>query len=128
MGFANIVDSLYAVKKTVFDEKRFTMADLAEWLSQDWQDVEEKRVYLHNRVPKYGNDNDEVDAMAARVVDHYCDVLAEPAQFPGRLFLAGHILGRVSHNDGGLHRARRPTAGLPATCWETASPRRRGTP
>ncbi len=89
MGFANVVDSLYAVKKAVFDEKRFSMADLAEWLSQDWQDVEEKRVYLHNRIPKYGNDNDEVDAMAARVVDHYCDILADKRNFRGGFFWPG---------------------------------------
>ena len=35
MGFANVVDSLYSVKKAVFDDKLFTMSDLTEWLSQD---------------------------------------------------------------------------------------------
>ena len=89
MGFANVVDSLYAVKKTVFEEKRFTMAELAEWLSQDWQDVEDKRAYFLQRVPKYGNDNDEVDAMAARVVEHYCDVLAKYRNFRGGFFWPG---------------------------------------
>nr|HPM69884.1 pyruvate formate lyase family protein [Smithellaceae bacterium] len=62
MGFANVVDSLYAVKKAVFEDRLFTMADLTNWLAQDWQDVEDKRVYFLNRIPKYGNDNDEVDA------------------------------------------------------------------
>jgi formate C-acetyltransferase len=41
MGFANVVDSLYSVKKAVFEDKLFTMADLASWLSQDWQDAED---------------------------------------------------------------------------------------
>ncbi|HQM42317.1 MAG TPA: pyruvate formate lyase family protein, partial [Smithellaceae bacterium] len=45
MGFANVVDSLYAVKKAVFEDRLFTMADLTNWLAQDWQDVEDKRVY-----------------------------------------------------------------------------------
>ena len=89
MGFANVVDSLYAVKKTVFDEKRFSIADLAEWLSQDWQDHEDRRAYFLNRVPKYGNDNDDVDAMAARVVDHYCDVLSKYRNFRGGAFWPG---------------------------------------
>ncbi|HPC43392.1 MAG TPA: pyruvate formate lyase family protein, partial [Spirochaetota bacterium] len=89
MGFANVVDSLYAVKKAVFEEKRFTMGELAEWLSQDWQDAEEKRVYLRNKIPKYGNDNDEVDAMAVRVVDHYCDILAGYRNFRGGFFWPG---------------------------------------
>lgn len=89
MGFANVVDSLYAVKKTVFEDKRFTMADLTEWLSHDWQDAEEKRAYLLNRVPKYGNDNDDVDAMASRVIDHYCDVLSKYSNFRGGAFWPG---------------------------------------
>ncbi len=32
MGFANVADSLYAMKKAVFDEKRFPISDLIEWL------------------------------------------------------------------------------------------------
>jgi len=89
MGFANVVDSLYAVNKAVFEEKRFSIADLAAWLSQDWQDAEDKRVFFHNRIPKYGNDNDDVDAMAARVVDHFCDVLADKRNFRGGFFWPG---------------------------------------
>lgn len=89
MGFANVVDSLYAVKKTVFEDKRFTMADMTEWLSQDWQDAEDKRAYFLNQVPKYGNDNDDVDAMASRVIDHYCDVLSKYRNFRGGAFWPG---------------------------------------
>lgn len=89
MGFANVVDSLYAVKKAVFEDKLYNMAELTEWLSQDWQDNEDKRAHLLNRIPKYGNDNDEVDAMAARVMDHYCDVLAPYKNFRGGAFWPG---------------------------------------
>jgi pyruvate formate-lyase/glycerol dehydratase family glycyl radical enzyme len=89
MGFANVVDSLYAVKKTVFEEKRFTIADLAQWLSQDWQDAEDKRAYFLNRIPKYGNNNDEVDTLAAQVMDHFCDVLSKYRNFRGGAFWPG---------------------------------------
>jgi formate C-acetyltransferase len=89
MGFANVADSLYAVKKTVFEDKRFTMTDLTEWLSNDWQDAEDKRAYFLNRVPKYGNDNDDIDAMASRVIDHYCDVLSKYRNFRGGAFWPG---------------------------------------
>ncbi len=89
MGFANVVDSLYAVKKAVFEDRLFTMADLTGWLSQDWQDAEDKRAYFLNRIPKYGNDHDEVDALAARVMDHYCDVLSGLRNFRGGSFWPG---------------------------------------
>ncbi len=65
------------------------MADLVAWLSQDWQDAEDKRTYFLRRITKYGNDNDEVDAMAERVIDHYCDVLSEYRNFRGGAFWPG---------------------------------------
>jgi pyruvate formate-lyase/glycerol dehydratase family glycyl radical enzyme len=89
MGFANVVDSLYAVKKAVFEDKLFTIADLTDWLSQDWQDNEDKRAYFLNRITKYGNDNNDVDALAVRVMDHYCDVLSSYRNFRGGSFWPG---------------------------------------
>ncbi len=89
MGFANVADSLYAVKTAVFDENKFTVGDLAAWLSDDWQDVDDKRAYFLHRVPKYGNDHDDVDAMAAKVMEHYCDVVAGHPNFRGGRFWPG---------------------------------------
>lgn len=89
MGFANVVDSLYAVKKVIFDEKRYTITELAQWLSNDWLDAEDKRSYFLNRIPKYGNDNDEVDAMAARIIEHFCTVLAKHKNYRGGAFWPG---------------------------------------
>jgi formate C-acetyltransferase len=73
IGFSNVVDSLYAVQKGVFDEGIVSMKDLAELLTNDWEEGEEKRAYFLHRIPKYGNNQDEVDAMAARVLNHFCD-------------------------------------------------------
>ncbi len=89
MGFANVADSLYAVKTAVFDENKFTVGDLAAWLSDDWQDVDEKRAYFLHRVPKYGNDHDDPDAMAARVMDHYCKMVSGYPNFRGGRFWPG---------------------------------------
>lgn len=89
IGFANIVDSLYGVKSVIFDEKRFTMSELADWLSQDWQDADDKRAYFYYKVPKYGNDNDSVDEMAKRVVEHYCDILAGHRNYRGGAYWPG---------------------------------------
>jgi pyruvate formate-lyase/glycerol dehydratase family glycyl radical enzyme len=89
MGFSNVADSLYSVKKEVFQEKTFSMEDLAQWLCDDWTDAEERRLYLLNKVPKYGNDHDGPDAMAARVMNHFCDVLAQHRNFRGGAFWPG---------------------------------------
>jgi formate C-acetyltransferase len=65
------------------------MSDLVEWLSSDWMDAEDKRAYFLNRIPKYGNDHDEVDAMASKVASHFCDVLSKHRNYRGGTFWPG---------------------------------------
>ncbi len=89
MGFANTADSLYSVKKAVFEDRTFEMADLAEWMATDWMDAEDKRSYFLNRLPKYGNDVDEVDEMASRVLVHFCDELAKHRNYRGGYYWPG---------------------------------------
>jgi len=89
MGFSNVADSLYAVKKVIFEDKKFTMEQISTWMADDWMDAEDKQVFFLNKVPKYGNDQDGVDAMAARVMDHFCDVLASHKNFRGGAFWPG---------------------------------------
>jgi formate C-acetyltransferase len=89
MGFANTADSLYAVKKAVFEDRTVPLGQLAAWLADDWRGAEEKRAYFLRKLPKYGNDVDEVDRMGARVLDHFCDELAKYENFRGGRFWPG---------------------------------------
>ncbi|MEW6527632.1 MAG: formate C-acetyltransferase/glycerol dehydratase family glycyl radical enzyme [Spirochaetota bacterium] len=89
IGFANIVDSLYGVKKAVYDQKYCSIGELAQWLSDDWQDVEDKRVYFYRRIPKFGNDNDEVDGLGITVLEHFCDTVSSLKNFRGGTFWPG---------------------------------------
>jgi len=89
MGFANTADGLYAVKKAVFEDGKVSMADLTRWLAEDWMDAEDMRNYFLCKIPKFGNDNDEVDEMAARVVVQYADELAKYKNFRGGAYWPG---------------------------------------
>jgi formate C-acetyltransferase len=89
IGFSNVVDSLYAVKKAVFEDGVMSLTELAGCLAEDWEDAEDKRAYLLHKIPKYGNDNDEVDAMAARVLEHFCDEVAKHRNYRGGAFWPG---------------------------------------
>ena len=89
IGFSNIADSLFAIDQAVFKDKRFSIGELAGWLADDWTDAEDKRRYLSGKVDKYGNDQDAVDAMAARVLAHFCDALASHRNFRGGRFWPG---------------------------------------
>ena len=73
-GIPNLSDSLAVIKKFVYDEKKYTLAELKEILENDFPD-EAVRTSFVNKAPKYGNDLDEVDSIAADIMDKSCDML-----------------------------------------------------
>lgn len=79
LGIATFADSLYAIKKLVFDDKRFTLAEFTEILKNNWADNETLRLQVKNRFKKYGNGEAEVDSIAAETVDFlYKNVSGKP--------------------------------------------------
>lgn len=73
-GIADTVNSLYAIKKMVFDEKKLTLERLIDILRRNWEGEERLRQYALNRHRYYGNDNDEVDELQARLLSDFADI------------------------------------------------------
>ncbi|MEI6100506.1 MAG: formate C-acetyltransferase/glycerol dehydratase family glycyl radical enzyme [Eubacteriales bacterium] len=68
----NVGNSLYAIKKAVFADKLFTLKELKEALNSDF--VSEKGALIQKqllKIPKYGNDIDEVDFMVRDSLNWY---------------------------------------------------------
>ncbi len=82
LGAPNVADSMYAMKKLVFEEKKYTMKELLDVLEKDWEGNELMRRDFLNQ-PKFGNDNDDVDSMVIRVSDHIRDVLESKINIKG---------------------------------------------
>ncbi|MEW6439300.1 MAG: pyruvate formate lyase family protein [bacterium] len=59
-------DSLAAVKKLVFDEKKYTMEQLVTALEKNWEGFEQMRLDFVKSAPKWGNDDDYVDEIMVR--------------------------------------------------------------
>jgi formate C-acetyltransferase len=74
VGIPNVGDSLYAIKRTVFDEKRFTGREVLEALRADFVGYLHVRAALR-RVPKYGAEDAEADRMVDRVLTTFSDCL-----------------------------------------------------
>jgi formate C-acetyltransferase len=66
-------DSLAAIKTFLYDEPRISMGQLVEALKKDFAGQEDLRQMLINRAPKFGNDDDRVDALCNAVLEIYCD-------------------------------------------------------
>lgn len=69
-GIAAVADSLTAVKKLVYDERRVSRETLMAALEADFEGYEELRQMLL-KAPKFGNNHDEADDTACRVLDLY---------------------------------------------------------
>lgn len=92
VAFATAVDSIAAVKKLVFDEKRVTMKELVSALKKNFKGAEPLRQTLINRAPKYGNDDDYADGIAREVNDFWTKrVLDKVSPATGRRFRAGML-------------------------------------
>ena len=62
MGFATVIDSLAAIKKNVFEDKRLTLSQIKEALEHNFKGYETIRQILLNS-PSYGNDDPYTDSI-----------------------------------------------------------------
>jgi len=68
LGLANVADSLYAMKKLIFEERKISLSELKKALEVNYEGYEDVRQMLLN-APKFGNDENEVNKTAKMVVD-----------------------------------------------------------
>ena len=85
VGIANAADAIAAVKKAVFDEKKYTADQLLEAIAADFEGYSKLRNYLLS-CPKMGNNDDYVDVYADLLMDLFAEVLkGKTNRFGGRL-------------------------------------------
>jgi formate C-acetyltransferase len=78
VGMINVIDSLAAVKKLVFEEKKVTQEELMDALSSDWKGNrnEEIRKWCLS-APKYGNRDDYVDSIARELYRFWAETTVQ---------------------------------------------------
>jgi formate C-acetyltransferase len=98
-GLANVANSLMAIKVRVYQEGALTLEELARVLETNFEGRDGERIrQLLLSAPKYGNDLDEVDALAARVLG---DAVREASKYHtsrhGRGPIGGTYAGSTSN-------------------------------
>lgn len=86
---ANIADSLAAVKKLVYEDKKVTGARLLEAVRNNYEGFEQLRQALLNTTPKYGNDDNDVDLIAAKWVEYVGKKLQGKKNYRGGRYHTG---------------------------------------
>ena len=93
----DIADSLSAIKKLVFDEKKISMDELLDACAKNWEGKDMLRQMCLN-APKYGNDDEYVDSMydklstiVPEIMQRWIDPITgkKPVLFIGAA--AGHV-------------------------------------
>lgn len=92
VGIADMADSLAAIKKLVFDEKKISPAELWDAILDNFESPKNKKIQdmLINDAPKYGNDDDFVDNLIVEAYDSYID---EIKKYPNTRFERGPVGG-----------------------------------
>lgn len=116
VGSPDVGDSMMAIEKVVFRDKKMTMSHLVELLKNNFEGAEaEKNMLL--AAPKYGNDIDEVDYLVRYAAEFYCLEVVKHAEWRGGKFRPGLYcvsantpIGRQVGARASGHLARTPLA------------------
>lgn len=66
-GIVNLADSLHVIRRLVYQQKRLTLSEFADILKHNWAGHDSLRAEIKTRITHFGNDDDEVDSLAAEL-------------------------------------------------------------
>ncbi len=96
VGFANCVDSLVAIDRLVFSEKKLSLAEFLGIVQADFAENEELQQYIINKLPHYGNDDAVADCMAARIGNGLTKLFSDESIYGAKISIPG-TFSYVSH-------------------------------
>ena len=106
-GFATLVDSMYNIKKVVYDEKLMTLPEIIKTLNSNFEDNEVFRQKLINNYQKWGNNKAEIDSFAIELWDLFTQEVTKHEHLRGGSYNAGAYSMGIHVMEGILTR---PTA------------------
>ena len=103
VGLSNLVDSLAAIRQFVYEEGSIDLRELTRAMQGGFEGQEDLRLMLLHRAPKYGNDDESVDALAVQITSWIEQETGRYTTYLGGAFHSGFFcwimherLGRVT--------------------------------
>lgn len=116
-SIANLVDSLYVIKKLIFEEQVLTFKDLLNFIDNNFENSMDIFGKINKLKGKWGNGNQEVDELANHITSHLFKETEKHTNYRGGPFvnyvisMTTHTIdGRVSIATPDGRRAARPYA------------------
>ena len=88
-SFASLVNSIYNIKKVVYEKKLMSLTELVTILNSNFKKQNIFRKELLNKYQKWGNDKEEIDALAVELWDLYCQEVIKHKPIRGGRFNPG---------------------------------------
>ncbi len=110
-GNINASDSLYAIRRMVFEENRITLEELNQALLANFEGYEALRKQLLN-LPKYGNDEADVDEIANDLYEYVAKGIRDRGIAIGMDYYLIVISNNQTNTDWGLRTAASPDGRL----------------
>lgn len=88
-GVADCIDSVAAVKKYVYEDKKYTIKEMADAVNSDFAGNEDMSDFLRRSPLRFGNDNEYVDAVAKDIIDSFNTYLETKTTWRGGFFGGG---------------------------------------
>lgn len=76
-GVSDVANSLYVIKKLVYEDNYLTLNEFVDILKKNWEGHETLRQLIKNRFEFYGNDADAPDEMMQRVFNDYAGIVGK---------------------------------------------------
>lgn len=94
---ATVGDSLYMVKKHVYDNKDLSIEKLRDALLANWQGYEDIQQMMLDDTDKFGNDIDDVDYLLTGILDHLTNKVTSRKNMRGGQFVVNGESITFSH-------------------------------
>ncbi len=102
VGLADAGESLYILKKMIFEDKEFTLPAFVSILKNNFKDHEQLRIRLQNRQPRYGNNNTEVDTAVQEAADIFAEAITRQHNSRGGKYIPGFYTMTCHHGFGSI--------------------------
>lgn len=89
VAMGNTIDSLYNIKKYVFDEKRLSLYDVKKVLALDYKGYDDLLEELRAEKSYYGSDDPDIIALTQRIMDHVSSELSDYEEITGEKIKVG---------------------------------------
>lgn len=101
-SIANLVDSIFVIKKLIFEERRFTFKELVKALDDDFEGHKDILKEIKNLRGKWGNGNPETDELSNRVMGELFLETYKYRNYKGGPFVV-YVISMITHTiDGRL--------------------------